>query len=250
MLMLFSLIVMRMTGAFSMNPIFGRSNVPVRVRAMFIMVFSFLIYSGTNGVLNHEPTVLAEYIFLLLKEFLYGFTISFGMELSFLVVRFASAYMDHSMGLSMAQIYDPQYNTQMTVTSGMYYACIVLLLFATDGHVRLIEMFYKSAELVPFGEVALNRQLPLAMLSMFEEAIVMGTQLAIPLLAMELVAEAAIGILVRVIPQLNVFSINFQLKIIVGMFMILFLFSPMASKLYTILDWMFESLEDLTRLLR
>ena len=66
---------------------------------------------------------------------------------------------------------------------------------------------------------------------------------------MELVAETAVGILMRIIPQINVFVVNFQVKIIVGMLMLLFLFSPMSDKLYDVLDYMFQWLDHMVRLM-
>ena len=145
MFILFSLIVMRMSGAIALNPLLGRSNVPIRVRTAFIFALSLLLYVGVGGSLGHEPVGMLEYGMMLVKELLFGFALGFTMELTFLVVRFASSVMDYSMGLSMAQIYDPQYNTQMTISSGLFYAFLALLFLAVNGHVRLIAMFFSSA---------------------------------------------------------------------------------------------------------
>lgn len=249
MFILFSLIVMRMSGAVGFNPVFGRTNIPTRVRAIFIFGLSLLLYVSYGGVLYHEPQTMVEFAGMLLMELLFGAALGFAMELSFLVVRFASSIMDYAMGLTMAQIYDPQYNTQMTITSGMYYAFLVLLFLAMDGHIRLIELFYQSARIIPFGTVTFRLQLPLAILNMFRECILMGLQFAFPVVAMELVSEAAVGILMRVIPQVNVFVVNFQVKIIVGMMMLLFLFSPMSDKMYVIIEDMFRWMEELAGLM-
>ena len=77
----------------------------------------------------------------------------------------------------------------------------------------------------------------------------MGVQLAFPIIAMELVTEAAVGIMMRMIPQINVFSINFQIKIIVGMLMLFFLFTPIAGRMGELLDGMFENLRILLGLM-
>lgn len=250
MFILFSLIVMRMSGAIAFNPVLGRTNVPNRVKASFILVLSLMLYIGFGGRLVHEPATMIEYGVMLVKELLFGFSLGFCMELSFLVVRFASAVMDYAMGLNIAQVYDPQYNTQMTITSGMYYAFMVLLFLATNSHIRLITIFFDSAVVIPFGTVTWRPELTQAILDMFIQSIFIGLQFAFPLVAMELVTEIAVGILMRIIPQINVFVVNFQVKIIVGMFMLLFLFSPMSDKLYAILDQMFRSMQSLVTLMR
>lgn len=249
MFILFSLIFMRISGAVALNPVLGRTTIPTSVKGAFIFVLSLMLYIGFGGTLLHEPGTMLEYGVMLVMELLFGFVLGFGMELAFMVVRFASSVMDFSMGLSMAQIYDPLYNTQMTVTSGVYYAFMVLLFMAVDGHVHLIRIFYDSARLIPLGMVTFRPELSRAIAVMFQECIVLGMQLAFPLVAMELVAEGAIGILMRIIPQINVFVVNFQVKIVVGLLMLVFLFSPMSDKLYAVLDYMFDSLQQLVMLM-
>ncbi len=250
MFILFSLIVMRMSGAIALNPVLGRTGIPAMVKSALILVISLMLYIGFGGALVHEPVTMIEYGVMLVKEILFGIVLGFGMELAFLVVRYASAVMDFSMGLTMAQVYDPQYNSQMTITSGLYYAFMVMLFFATDGHIRLIGMFIRSSVMIPFGTIALRPELPQAILVIFRESIVMGLQLAFPIIAMELVAETAVGILMRIVPQINVFSVNFQVKIIVGLAMLLLLFGPMSDKIYVILDSMYQNLEQLMQLMR
>ena len=250
MFILFALVVMRMSGAILFNPLLGRTNYPRPAKGALIFALSLLLYLGLDGQLAHEPATMLEFGFMLLKELMVGFVLGFSMELAYAVIRFASAIMDYTMGLSMAQVYDPQYNTQMTITSGIYYALLSLLFLTTNGHLRMIGLFYTSARLVPFGEVTLRTELYQLMLEIFKANIAMGLQLAFPLIAMELVTEAAIGILMRMIPQINVFSVNFQLKIIVGLAMLVLLFSPMSDKLYTVLNNMYQSMEQLVMLMR
>lgn len=249
MFILFALIVMRMSGAIAFNPIFGRTNFPRMAKGTLIFMLSLMLYLGVDGTLTHQPSGMIEYGFMLIKELMVGFVLGFSMELTFSVVRFASSIMDHTMGLSMAQVYDPQYHTQMTITSGIFYAFLALIFLATDGHVRLIALFFSSARLIPFGEVTIRPELSQLMLEIFRASIQTGFQFAFPVIAMELVTEAAVGILMRMIPQINVFAINFQIKIIVGLMMLVYLFSPMAARLYIMIDDMFMYMQRLLALM-
>lgn len=250
MITLFALVVMRVSGAMALNPIFGRTDFPARARASLIVALSVLLYAATGGVLSHEPQSMAEYIVMLAGELILGLILSFAMELSFMVVRFASAIMDYCMGLSMAQIYDPQYGTQSTVSSGIYYVFMALVFLATNGHLRLIGIFFGSAEVIPFGEVSINPQIMTVAADAFYQAVVMGMQFALPMIALQLLSEAAVGILMRVVPQINVFAVNFQVKILVGLFMFLLLFSPMADRLTVILNELYITMEKLAVMMR
>ncbi len=245
MLILFALVVMRMSGAVVFNPVLGRTNLPRTAKGAMVLMLSLLLYLGVEGNLQHQPANLIEFGVMLLKELMVGFVIGYSMELGFMVIRFASSIIDQTMGLSMAQTYDPQYNTQMTITSNLYYAFLFLLFLAGDGHVRLLALFFSSARLIPFGQVTIDTGLARMMLETFTANITMGLQLAFPIIAMELVTEAAMGILMRMIPQINVFAVNFQLKIIVGLMMLLFMFSPMSERLYVLIDNMFMYMQQL-----
>ncbi len=245
MFILFALVFMRMSGAVVFNPILGRSNIPRAYKGALIFMLTLMMYLGVGGVLQNQPSTMIEYGVMLVKELLVGFVLGFSMELFCMIVRFAASIMDHTMGLTMAQVHDPTSSAQMTVSAGLYYAFLFLLFLALDGHVRFIGLLFTSARLVPFGEVQFNLELSQMMLEIFKANIVMGLQLAFPIIAMEMVTEAAVGILMRMIPQINVFAVNFQIKIMIGMMMLLLMFNPMADKLYVILNDMFLYMERL-----
>ena len=250
MLILFSLIVMRMSGMILFNPILGSSTIPGRAKAALIMAFSMMLYMWTGGNLQHEPGSLLEYGVMLSTELLMGFVLGFAVNLAVFAIRYAAAIIDFTMGLSMAQVYDPETRNQITVSSEMLYVFLMLLFFAVDGHLRLVSIFFGSASTVPFGQAAFGPSLYTAVLDIFRESITLGVQLAFPIIAMELVTEAAVGIMMSMIPQINVFSINFQIKIIVGMLMLLLLFSPIADRMSELLKGMFENLGMLLRLMQ
>ena len=147
------------------------------------------------------------------------------------------------MSRGLGDVYKRQ--TQSTVSSGLYYTFMALIFFATNGHLRLFSIFYTSAELIPFGTVSLRPEIMEVAAAAFCQSIVMGMQFAFPVIAMELLSEAAMGILMRVVPQINVFAVNFQVKILVGMFMFLLIFSPMADRLGVILEEMYGIMEQL-----
>jgi flagellar biosynthetic protein FliR len=250
MFILFALVFMRMTGAVMFNPVLGRTNIPNAYKGALIFMLTLMLYVAAGGVLQHEPGTMVEFGVMLVQELFVGFVLGFSMELFFMVVRFASSIMDQTMGLSMAQVYDPTTRTQMTVSSGLYYAFLFMLFMAVDGHVHLIGLYFTSARLIPFGKVQFRPELYEMILELFKSNIVMGLQFAFPIIAMELVTEAAVGILMRMIPQINVFAVNFQLKIAVGMMMLVYLFSPMADRVHVILRDMFLYMERLLVLMR
>lgn len=249
MFILFALIVMRMTGAMVFNSLFGSSHVPGTVRGALVFFLSLLLYTWTGGYLAAEPVGMLDFVIMLLKELLVGFAMGFGMELTTMIIRYASTLIDYSMGLSMAQMYDPFSGTQMSVSVMLFYTTMMLLFFAKDGHLRYLEIVFESANRIPFGQVQITQELPRYILQYFEQCIVLGVQIAMPVLGVELVCEFLIGILMRVIPQINIFVVSFAVKILVGLILILILFNPIASKMDTIWQNMFDALYDIVGLM-
>ncbi len=246
--MLFSLIFMRMSGFILLNPILGRRNIPGYAKGGMIMVFTLLIYSFSAEQVP-EPVNSIEFAVLLMKEFIMGYAISFIVDLFLMVITYAGSIMDFQMGLSMATIYDPQSNAQTALTGSLFQAYFVLLFFAVDGHLALIKLMIRAAEIVPYGQAVLGTKAAWAMLEVFIQCIIMAVKFAFPIIAIEFITEIAVGILMKMIPQINVFVVNIQAKIVIGFLMLVFLFSPMSDYLGNIISQMLLEVQNMIRLL-
>lgn len=247
-MMLFSLIFMRMSGFILLNPILGRRNIPNVVKGGMVMVFTLLIYSFSAAQVP-EPVNSIEFAVLIIKEFIMGYIIGFVMDLFLMVITFAGSIIDFQMGLSMATIYDPQSNAQVAITGGLWNVYFILLFFAVDGHLALIKLFIKSAETVPYGQVVLGTKVAWAMIEVFIQCIIMAIKFSFPIIAIEFITEIAVGILMKMIPQINVFVVNIQAKLILGLLMLVFLFSPMSDYLGDVITQMLLTVQSVIRLL-
>lgn len=241
-LTLFSLILMRMSGFVLLNPILGRKNIPAIVKGGIIFILSVAIfsYSDKNAI---EITNMVEYGFLLLKEFVAGYVIGYTVELFFFVISYAGFIMDFQMGLSMATVYDPQSNAQLPISGSMFQAYFVLLFFAVDGHLALMKILITSAEIVPYGGILITKGLAWHMIELFTQCIIMAVKFSFPILAAEFLIEIGAGILNKIVPQINIFVINIQLKVIVGLGLLVVLFSPLSEYLSKIITTMIKTLQ-------
>jgi flagellar biosynthetic protein FliR len=70
-------------------------------------------------------------------------------------------------------------------------------------------------------------------------------RLAMPMLAVQLFVEVGVGILMKTIPQINIFVINIQAKILIGLVIFLILFFPMADFLLSLVNTLIQSMSDL-----
>lgn len=227
-LVLWTLIGMRVTGFVLMNPILSRRGMPGIVRAGIVMVLSVFLITYQGGETVAVGSML-EYAVLLLKELTVGVVTGFVVSLFQYVVLFAGTVSDFMMGMSMATIYDPQSNSSAPLTATFLNYMFMLLFFAVNGHVALFHLLIDLREIIPYGSVTLNPDAFSLSVGLFASCTVLGLQMAFPILAVELLAEVGVGILMRTIPQINIFAINIQMKILVGLVALLILIMPFGD---------------------
>lgn len=225
---LFLYILMRMAGFVLFNPILSRTGFPAIFRSCMTFVLAVSVYSA-NGGSAAVPNTLLEFSLRLILELGLGFLVSLIMRFFFYVPEQAGDAIDTQMGLSMARTYDPGSQTQMTVSANLLNALMLLLFFAANGHITMLRLMLTSGEVVPFGEVAFGEHLADRMLELFVECTILAVKFCLPVLVAELMGQVGMGVLMKVIPQINVFAINIEIKILIGLTMLLLLVSPMSE---------------------
>ena len=227
-LTLFLLITARMSGCILFNPLLGRRGIPGLVKGGFILMLSLSAFALTPLPEQVPDTLLTLALTFLLELFL-GYVLGLAVNLFFYIPLMAGSVIDMQMGLSMASTYDPASGIQVTATSTLFNVLMSLLFFAANGHHTLIRIFLASGRVVPFGRVALGEDLYAALIEMFIDCTILGVKLCMPILAAELMGQVGMGILMKAIPQINVFAINIELKVIIGLLLTFLFLIPISE---------------------
>ena len=246
---LFLFILMRISGFVLFNPLFARSGIPAMFQAGFIGLLSIAVYYAYGGSAAAPDSVIV-FGFRLLLELLMGFAVGMVMRFFFYVADAGGEVVDSQMGLSMAKSYDPSTQSQISMTANLLNILMMLLFFAENGHITLLRLMLTSGEIVPFGSAYLGEDLAGKAVELFAECALLGLKLALPILGAELLGQVGMGILNKVIPQINVFVINIDLKILIGFAMLLFLITPISSYLLEVETVMLQELRQLLGLMR
>ncbi|MPM35487.1 hypothetical protein SDC9_82080 [bioreactor metagenome] len=183
-----------------------------------VLTLVFLTAAGVPAVYPQHRHLL-EYIFLCLKELLFGVAMGYVLNTMFAVALTAGSLVDYQIGYSMANVYDAQNNIQAPITGSLFNMLLLLLFFAVDGHLRLIEILYRTIELVPVGQVILAPEIVWAAAEVMSKSFVLAVMAAMPVLASGLLLEVAMGATIRTVPQMNMFVVGIPLKLIVGLLM-------------------------------
>lgn len=243
-LTLFLLITARMTGCVMFNPLLGRRGIPGIVKAGLILLLSVGIYPLTTLQAQMPETLLGLALAFLLELFL-GYVLGLVVNIFFYIPLLAGSVIDTQMGLSMGATYDPASGIQVTATSTLLNVLMSLLFFAANGHHTLIRILAGSGWVVPFGAVSFGENLYTALIRIFIDCTVLGIKLCMPVLAAELLGQVGMGILMKVIPQINVFAINIELKVIIGLGLLLVLLAPISEYLLRAENQMLVALQRL-----
>lgn len=241
--MLFCLIMMRMAGFIFLNPVLGRRNIPAMAKTGMVLALSILIFSVESAGDIPDISSAIEFGFLLFKEFLMGYVLGFIMQLFAFAVTYAGSIIDFQMALGMASTYDAQNGVQIALTGNILNIFFMLLFFAVDGHLALMDILVTSADIVPYAQVSLGAEAAQNILDLFYKCILLAVRLGFPVIGIVLVLDIGVGILMKIIPQINLFILDIPMKILLGFVTILFLASPVMDYLGTIISEMMKAVQ-------
>jgi flagellar biosynthetic protein FliR len=236
-LTLYALVFCRMGGMLFFNPLMMRSNIPSQVKVALALGLTVLLTPSVSAGMAEIPNEYAL-MFKMLSELLIGVVFGFIFQVFYYMLLFAGDVIDMSFGLSMAKAFDPGTNIQASLSGKLLQILFVLYFFATNSHLVMIRIMASSFDLVPLGQVTVSAGMFQYVMEMFVYAFSLAVRLTLPFVAASFVLEIALGVLMKLIPQINVFVIHFQMKIAFGLFL-LFLFAvPLGEAMENFLNTM------------
>lgn len=214
----FLLIFTRITSFIFIAPFFSMANTPRRVKIGLGFFVSLLVFGAKtpHEVVLYE-TVL-EYAVIVAKEVLTGLLIGFGANLCTSIVSFAGHIMDMEIGLSMVTLMDPTTKESSSITGIFYQYIITLMLIISGMYQYLLKALVETFDLIPINGAIFNMDsLMLSMLRFMSEYIIIGFRICLPVFGVMIMLNAILGILAKISPQLNMFAVGIQIKILTGL---------------------------------
>lgn len=242
------LVFMRMSGCILFNPILGRKNIPVILKIGLTLMLSVFAYKLVPVQTIEISSFIILFVYLL-KEFLIGYMVGFVIQMFLSIMPIAGENIDMQIGISMSKIYDPQSNISMALSASFINVMFILIFFAVNAHLTLIQIFIKLCVLVPYGSLHFEPAIFQELVSLLSLILIYAIKMSLPVLAAELITEIAVGLIMRAVPQIDVFSLNIQLKVIVGFIMILIMVSPLASFIEKIITLMFDNINHIFQMI-
>jgi flagellar biosynthetic protein FliR len=219
-------------------PLLGSGTGFSAYKVALIMGLALLLH-GTHGEpLAHQPGAI-EYGVLMLREVVIGLALAFTLHIVLLAVRVAGEMVGHEMGFNMASIVDPATGVNTPVVTQLWEIFFYLGLLAVDGHHLLLRGLDASFDRAPVGEVTFAQDMHLLAGDMFVQMFEAGLVFAAPMLVLLFTLSVLMGVLARLVPQLNVNELGFTARVAVGLVALLAfvpLLAPALSRLYEGID--------------
>ena len=214
----FLLILTRVSCFIFIAPFFSMSNTPSRVRIALSVFTSILLYQSLTPAPAIYYDSVMEYAIIIMKEAICGLLIGLGANICTSILNFAGSVADMETGLSMATLMDPTTKENTSITGVLYQYAFMLMLIASGMYRYLFGALADSFKLIPVnGAVFHADKLLDSMITFMSDYINIGFRIVLPIFCVTLLLNAILGVLAKVSPQMNMFAVGIQLKILVGL---------------------------------
>lgn len=210
------LVFARVSSAFSVLPGFSEAFIAMRFRLMLAGVTSIIVAPVVGDGLPAAPDAPLALMMLLGGEIVIGLFLGLTARLALAAIQTAGMIIGLQTSLSNAFAYDPTTAQQNAVVGAWMSMIALVLIFVTNVHhlmLRgLVESYavFQPADLPPIGD------LTEAIVRLVSSSFMLGIQIATPFLAFGFIFFLALGLIARLMPQVQVFFVAMPLQIVIG----------------------------------
>ena len=221
----FMLTFVRMGTAIMIMPGLGDSFVPERIRLHIAIGISFVLFPL---VIPHLPSPLPgtfALFMLIVMEFIIGLFFGTIARIFMTALDTAGMVISTSSGLGNAQLFNPSLAQQGSLIGAFLSVTGMLVLFVTDMHHLLIAGIVESYEMFPVGFIPDSGSMAEMMSRAVSAAFSVGIKIGAPFIVLTLLVYVAMGVLSRVMPQVQVFLLAVPLQILLSLLLMMMVLS-------------------------
>jgi flagellar biosynthesis protein FliR/FlhB len=211
------MIFIRITSLIFSVQAFFPSDTPALLKIGLSMVISMIIAPLVDLNAVGEISSILQLIPLIFKEVIVGLSMGFMINLIFGIVQMAGQMMDFSIGFSMMTLFDPIASENLSVMGRVLYWLCVMVFLLVDGHLLIIKSLMDSFKVVSIGAFTFLPEHATYMIHVILELFTIGVKIAIPIILILIITEFVLGLVSRVMPQLNAMILGMPIKLLVGL---------------------------------
>ena len=213
----FMLVFARVGAMVMLLPGLGESNIPVRIKLAIALLLTLIILPLHRADYHVNLEALSALLVMFIYEILIGIVLGATARVTLAALQVAGAVIAQQLGLGFVTSVDPTTQGQQGVLIGNFLTLLgVTMLFATDSHHLVIAALNDSYSIFSPGEVMPSGDVAALATRAFAAAFKIGMQLSAPFLVFGLVFNIGLGVLARLMPQMQVYFVGVPLSIMAG----------------------------------
>ncbi len=213
------LVIFRIGGLMIYGPVFGSAIIPARIRVMLAFLIGIASYPLLSAAhfagldLKLEVWTLAP---LVAMELLMGLIIGYVASLPLISLQTGGLIIGQQMGLGFAQLYNPAIDDEADIVGQILFFMAVAGFLIGGGHEAMVLAVLNSFQHVHPGSVAVDGSVIDLITGVLIASLELALRVAAPVLALVFLETVAMGYLAKTVPQLNILSLGFPVRILAG----------------------------------
>lgn len=212
------LIFLRVGGVLFSLPVFGDEPTPMRVRMLLSAAIAFVLYPVVMpDWFQGFPTGMLSLTVMGIRELIIGLMIGFVARIVFDGIVMSASIVGYQMGFGTANLMVPDANIQMNSFTALHRVVLMLIFLSLNLHHTYITGMADSFRLIPSGGAVLDGGIGSLMINVTAGLFVTAVQLSAPVLVALMFTMAALGLIARTVPQMNIFTMSFPTSFFIGL---------------------------------
>jgi len=210
------LVIFRVAGIFISAPLLSDVPVPARVKA----AFSIVVALAVTARIASPVAVPGDWVTLVMGiggELLIGGIIGYAAGLLFLGVELGAQHIGQQMGIALAQVYNPLAQATANVMSILFHMTALVIFLAIGGHRTMLAGLLDTFHFVPLMGFSMHAGILKMVVALLSAAFVLAVKVSAPVLVALLLTSVSLGVIQRTMPQFNILSAGFQVRILVSL---------------------------------
>jgi flagellar biosynthetic protein FliR len=234
----FMLVLGRISPLFLLAPLFSNKLIPARAKSIVAVALAVGLWpiASHAGPSRQIPLDALPYASLMVKEILIGVTFALIIAALFAALATAGSLADTLIGFSFGSLVDPVSGNNSSLLSNLYSMLGVAVFIAIGGDAWVIDGLARTYDAVPLLAYPSLPTAAGAVQMAFANVLPDALMVVAPVVLAIVLSDAALGVVARVVPSLNVFQVAFSAKIAIGL-------TVMAASLPFVAGWVGDQLQ-------
>ena len=213
-------IFVRLSAFFILFKVIFPNGTPSAMKLFLSMIIAVSIAGGVEKV--NVEIINSNYVFIMyiLNEIITGVILGLTTNIIFEILTLAGSWIDVHIGLSMVSMMDANMANMTTVTAKFLQYLAMVIFFVSDAHLLVIKSLIHSVNIVPLGNNIITNESLMALMDVIIEYFFIGIKIALPIVLVIILTDVCMGLISKVVPQINVMILGMPVKMTVGLLLL------------------------------